>query len=324
MGLNAANAVSSLLRVAIVGAGYMAREHIRAFASIPGVKVVGIHSRTRARAEALAAEFEIPNVCECVEDLYKVTRADLVVVTVVELQMRQVAVSCFQFPWTVLLEKPAGYDYQDAKAIAAAAQASNSQVFVALNRRHYSSTRRIQSALAQNAEPRFIKVQDQEDPAQALAGGQPAKVVENWMYANSIHLIDFFRIFGRGRITSVDVVAPWNAAKPGIVVSHIRFDSGDRGLYEGYWNMPAPWAVSVTLSTERWELRPIEQASLQKRGERRQQVFEQDQIDADYKPGLRVQAEAAVDAVRGRPNPLATLEDALESMHLTGRIFGII
>jgi len=43
--------------VAVVGAGSMAREHIKAFSALPGVKVNGIFSRTRTRAEVLAKEF---------------------------------------------------------------------------------------------------------------------------------------------------------------------------------------------------------------------------------------------------------------------------
>ncbi len=49
-------------RVAVVGAGGMAREHLRAFGDVPGVALAGIHSRTRVRDEALAAEFEVPAV----------------------------------------------------------------------------------------------------------------------------------------------------------------------------------------------------------------------------------------------------------------------
>ena len=47
--------MSSEVKVAFVGAGYMAEEHMRAFAGLPGVIIAGIHSRTRARAEKLAA-----------------------------------------------------------------------------------------------------------------------------------------------------------------------------------------------------------------------------------------------------------------------------
>ncbi|MCR4340415.1 MAG: Gfo/Idh/MocA family oxidoreductase [Gemmatimonadaceae bacterium] len=310
-------------RVAIVGAGFMAREHVRAFASIPDVSVAGIYSRTAARAEALSVECGIPTVAKRIADLYEQTRADLVVIAVPELAVRAVMEECHQFPWIELVEKPAGYNYDDARAIAAAADQAGRRAFVALNRRYYSSTRHVQAALAADSAPRFIKIQDQEDPADALACGQPPLVVANWMYTNSIHLIDFLRLFGRGAIASVEPVIPWNAADPRVVVSRIRFDSGDEGLYEGLWNAPGPWSVSVTTAATRWELRPIEQALLLKRGERRPTPIDVESCDVDFKAGLRRQAEAAVAVARGEPSDLPTLQDALESMRLTRMIFGL-
>src|SRR5687768_8726562 len=119
----------------------MAREHARAFAALPDAQLVGIHSRTRPRAEELAAQYQISSVCGSVQELFECTRAGLVVVTVSELSMSEVSRSCFDYPWTVLLEKPAGYDLADAKAIHAAALAAGRSAFVALNRRHYSATR---------------------------------------------------------------------------------------------------------------------------------------------------------------------------------------
>ena len=44
----------SPLKVAFIGAGYMAEEHMRAFASLSDVTIAGIHSRTRERADKLA------------------------------------------------------------------------------------------------------------------------------------------------------------------------------------------------------------------------------------------------------------------------------
>ena len=62
-------------KVVVIGAGYMAREHTRAFQDVPGVQVTGVLSRTQARAEALAVEFNIPAVCTSVEELYEKTLA---------------------------------------------------------------------------------------------------------------------------------------------------------------------------------------------------------------------------------------------------------
>src|ERR1019366_2733719 len=177
--------------------------------------VAAIHSRTRPRAEALAAEFGIGAVCDSVPELYERSRAALVFVTVPELALNAVAKASFGFPWTVVMEKPPGYNLADALDIQRAAEDRQCHVLVALNRRFLAATLRAQAELAETSAPRFIKVQDQQSQSAARAGGQPAEVVRNFMYANSIHTIDYLRIFGRGKITSVEPILRWDAENPG-------------------------------------------------------------------------------------------------------------
>jgi predicted dehydrogenase len=312
-------------RVAVIGAGYMAREHIRAFLDIRQVQVVGIHSRTRDRAVDLASEFDVPQVCDSIAELYDRTLADLVIVAVPELSTNEVCRQCFEFPWAVLIEKPAGYNCADAQEIETVASEKNRRAFVAFNRRHYSSTRSVIDDLAQQPSHRFIHVQDQEDQVRALQAGQPERVVENWMYANSIHLIDYFLIMGRGNISSVESIIPWKPNKKGpqYVVAKIAFDSGDIGLYEGIWNGPGPWAVTVNTVGKRWEMRPLEQAAFQVDGQRTLEVVESNAWDTQFKPGLRRQAELAIEASLGTSNNLPTLRDSLKTMRLTRDIFGL-
>lgn len=312
-----------ICKVAVVGAGYMAREHIRAFKDISGVQIVGIYSRTRSKAEKMAAQFGIPGVFDSIDALYDFTKADLVVVTVPELAMNIVSRACFEYPWTVLLEKPAGYNLADAVEIESAARARNSRVFVALNRRHYSSTQTVLNDLKVLSGPRFIRVQDQEDQASALKAGQPKTVVDNWMYANSIHVIDYFLILGRGKVCAVDPIIPWAPDDPRYVAAKISFDSGDIGLYEGIWSGPGPWSVSVNTPEKRWEMRPLEQAAFQIVGQRKLDFVESHLWDTQFKPGLRLQAEKAVAAARGVANDLPALQNTMESMRLVASIFGL-
>jgi len=309
--------------VAIIGAGYMAREHIRAFQDIPNVKIAGIVSRTRARAEALAAEFKVPAVCDSVDGLYSKTNADLVVVTVPELAANSVIHACIEHPWTLLVEKPAGYNLADAQDIEAAAHSKNSKVFVALNRRFYSSTQKVLADLKAVNGPRFIHVQDQEDQKRALSAGQPQTVVENWMYANSVHVIDYFTLFGRGQVTSIEPIVSWKPTVPWIVVAKVQFESGDIGIYEGVWDGPGPWFVSINTPEKRWEMRPLEQAAYQLAGQRKQESVEPHAWDQQFKPGLRLMAEQAVSAALGSQTELPTLMDSLKSMRLVQSIFGM-
>ena len=307
--------------VAVIGAGAMAEQHISAFVDIPGVEVAGIHSRTRPKADRLAEEFGISKVCDSVAELYHKTSADLLVVAVSVLSVRDVCAEAFQFPWTCLIEKPVGYDLAEAEEIAAEACKLGRQAFVALNRRHYSSTKAVTADLAEDGEPRLIHVQDQEDLSAAVASGQPEQVVQNWMYANSIHLVDYLRVFGRGEVTSVQPIIRWDPELPRFVVAKVTFSSGDIGLYEAIWNGPGPWAVTVTTQTKRWELRPLEQAAYQPRGSRKLQPVALHEWDTSFKPGFRAQAEAAVRAVKGQANGLPSLEEALASMRLVHQIY---
>ena len=197
-------------KIAIVGAGYMAEEHARALASLPNSEIVGVCSRTRARAEALAS-IHGTRVFDSIGAMYRETEADAVVAAVNELSMPEVSAACFSHPWVCLFEKPVGVDLGVAEQILEQGRRAGARAFVALNRRAYSSTRQALQELANDDGPRLISVLDQEDQEAARGSGQPEEVVRNWMYANSIHLIDYFSFMARGDVVSIEHAAPWTS-----------------------------------------------------------------------------------------------------------------
>jgi predicted dehydrogenase len=310
-----------ICNVAIIGAGDMAREHLRAFQDVPGVAIAGLFSRTRSRADALAAAHGVAIVCDSVLELYERTRADLVVIAVNVIEQASVSRACFEFPWTVLVEKPVGYNFIEAQEVQQAAASKRRKVVVALNRRFLSSTRAALADLKQVESPRYIHLQDQQSLEQAAALGHPRAVVDNWMYANSIHVIDYLRAFGRGLVTRVTPIIPWNPDSPRVVLAKIQFESGDVGLYEGIWDGPGPWACTITTPEKRWEMRPLEQAAFQARGERGLHMIETSRWDHDFKPGFRLQAEMAVAAAMGRPSETPMLDEAMETIKIIKDIF---
>ena len=309
------------VNVAIVGAGYMAKEHIRAFKDIPNVTVSGITSRTRSRAEALASEFRIGGIFNSIPEMYEKAPADLVIVAVPELETNAICRACFEFPWYALVEKPVGYNLADAEEIESQARAARARVFVALNRRNYSSTITALHDLQTIEGRRFIHVQDQEDQIRALEAGQPKNVVDNWMFANSIHIIDYLVIFGRGNVVKVNKIMPWDPKHPWLVLAQIEYDSGDIGYYEAVWNSPGPWSASILTTDKRWELRPLEKASYQSAGQRTLETVVIHEWDQLFKPGLRRQADLAIQEVRGQKTSLPTLQEALRTMNLIQEIY---
>lgn len=309
------------MKVCIIGAGSMAEEHIKAFRDISGLQIVGIYSRTTERAHQLAAKYEISDVYTSIESLYEKTKAVLVIIAVSELSTKDVCLEAFNYPWICLVEKPAGYNLENAESIAEVAKAKKRRVFVALNRRLYSSTQIALNDIEISNEPRLIHVYDQQDIISAKKAGRPQLVIDNWMFANSIHLIDYFTLLARGEITAVEHIVRWNPADPRFVITKISFSSGDVGIYEAIWNAPGPWAVTITTQEKRWELRPLEKAAVQVYPSRQQETIPPDEWDLQFKAGFRRQAEEAVKAVQGEPNILTTLEDALKSMKLVARVY---
>jgi predicted dehydrogenase len=310
-------------KVAFIGAGYMATEHLKAFKDIEGVELVGIYSRTRSRAEQLAQSYGIHEVFDNIEELYTRTNADIVVISVPELAARKVATVAFQFPWICLLEKPVGFNVEDAEEIIKVQMQFSAKAYVALNRRHYGSTRAVKASLEKSIGPRLVQVLDQEDTKAALGVGQPELVVKNWMYANSIHVIDYFQLFCRGTLISVENIIPWDPETPFLIMSKLTYDSGDIGIYQAVWNAPGPWSVVISTPEKRFEMRPVEFAFEQVYGKRVLEPLPVDERDNLYKPGIRVQAEVAVKAVleKNFPVQLPTLEDALTAMKITRKIY---
>lgn len=306
------------LRVAMVGGGAMTREHIKAFRDVPGVEIAGICNRTREKAQALATEYGIPYVASSIADLYAKTSADLAIVAVYETAINPIMREVLAHPWAVLMEKPIGVDLADAESVAAAA--NSHRVFVGLNRRFLSSTQAVLDDLANDPGPRFVHVQDQQSLDVARQIGHAEPVIKNWMFANSIHLVDYLCAFGRGEVTDVTPVARWTPDKPGVVLAKIAFASGDVGLYEGIWNGPGPWACTVTTPRRRWEMRPLEKAVFQNAGERALNPVEPHAWDDAYKPGARLQAERVVAAVRGQGEAV-TLAEAMRTTRLVQAIF---
>jgi predicted dehydrogenase len=301
----------------------MAREHIKAFLDIPGVSIAGIWNRTRSNAELLAQQFDAAIVGDSIADLYARTRADLAIVAVYETAISPVVKAALVHPWAILMEKPIGVDLRDGENIAAAAgakAAKSTRVYVGLNRRYLSSTQAVLADVADDPAPRFIHVQDQQSLETAKRMGHADVVVKNWMYANSIHLIDYFCAFGRGDITEVTRVAPWQPDDPGVVLAKIAFAGGDIGLYEGIWNGPGPWACTVTTPRRRWEMRPLECAAYQNAGERKLNAVDPHAWDNDFKPGFRLQAERVAGALCGDGRAV-TLAEGLRTMRLIDAIF---
>lgn len=310
------------LRVAMVGAGNMITAHIAAFQAQSGVEVVGITNRTQAKARALADKFGIETVADDIDALMTATSPDLVVMAVYEPAILDTATQIFSYDCAVLMEKPLGLNPDEAEQLAKLAADRAKPVFVGLNRRSMDSTHAALEDLNTRNERRFIHIQDQQSLETARAIGHIKAVVDNWMYANSVHLADYANTFGRGDVTDVKVLEPWTPDAPDKVVAHITFSSGDTAIYEAIWDGPGPWSCTVSTPSRRWEMRPLEAVVFQNAGERSLNTVDLSGADPAQKPGFLRQAEQVCLAIAGKDSTAVTAGEAVKSVRLLKQIYG--
>lgn len=305
-----------IVKVAFIGGGFMIKEHIKAFASLNNVECVGICNRTLEKANNIADEFNIKYRTSSIDELYNNTKPDLVVIAVYETIAKEIINKAIQFPWIILAEKPIGLNLEETININNNVKANNAKLFVATNRRCLSSTQLMINDLNNREGKRILRIVDNQDINFAKTLGHHDLVCKNWMYANSIHLIDYFIYFCRGEITKVTNITNYKAnGAPCNVISHIIFSSGDTGIYFGLWNdMPGPWSVEINHSDIRWRAEPLEIASFAKKGERTLQTLLKEQVDIDYKPGLVLQAQEMINFIQTSKKPI--IPDSQETVKL--------
>jgi len=311
--------MKSQIRVGLIGAGYMGREWARALSAHPLFGLGGVLSRSPARAQEIAKDFQTV-VAESIESLNQLA-PDAVIVAVPELQLPSVFQETSKWDWVILTEKPAGLDLITAKELHEIAASRSGSSFVALNRRFYSSAQEMAAGLAASQGSAELLLVDQHDTVSAKSAGQPDAVIRKWHFANAIHTLDLLRFIGRGEPEVVSTAREAIGPQSFVVRAHFEFTSSDRATYISIWNAPGPWMFQCFTESEVLELRPIEQMWRTPAGSRESQKIEPSDVDLNFKPGLwRMLDELSAFYFTGSCE-LPSFEDSLTSMALVASVY---
>jgi hypothetical protein len=128
-------------------------------------------------------------------------------------------------------------------------------------------------------------------------------------------------IFCRGNVNSVESVQNTLLDSSKIISSVIKFDSGDLGVYTGIWDAPGPWQASITTAKSRYELRPLEEITIQEFPSRSSKSFEKSEMDKKYKPGLFEQSSQTILMLKNENHTLPSLIETMNTMSLIERIY---
>jgi predicted dehydrogenase len=286
----------------------MAKEYCKVlnFLKIP---INGIYSRTFKKAELLKKKFFIKNNFKNLDDMLKESDSTHVVIAVSEINTLKICKTISKYNLNLLIEKPCGYNFKQSKIINKFFK-NKKNVYLALNRRFFNSTLKAKKLL-KTSEKRQILVLDQQAPNK----NRPKKIQDNWMYVNSIHLIDYIYNFCRGEIKKIIT----NKSIKGVKNVTIIFSSGDIATYKAFWNMPGPWGVMINTKKIYLKLMPLEfleYRGMTKRSEKNNNVEIYD--EKNFKPGL---VRMTLMFLKNNNKSLMSLNYNLKLMELIRKIY---
>ena len=310
------------VRVGLIGAGWVAGQHLDVISAAPGIEACGITSRTRLRAEELAAANGNVPVFDTVAEMVQTARPDALMVLVSEESMHQVTAEAIGYGLPLFVEKPAGLTPAENADLAKRAKDAGIPTMVGFNRRFYSVMQRGLEIVLEHGPLLGVMVEGHErfwkiEPVDKWN----EHVKDEWIYANSVHTIDLLRFFG-GEVSDVKSLAHSFKRRTGDQFAAVmELESGAIGQYSAHWWSPGGWRAVLYGDGVTVEFKPLESARWTDRAFDVHDIEPAD-YDVAHKPGFYGQLEAFARFVRTGvlEAPAQDLEGALRTMRLAEAI----
>lgn len=316
----------SRLRVAVIGAGNIAQQHLPVLTNHPECEVAVLCDASPAVLAQTAAKFGIANTAPTLADVFRRDDIDAVFVMVSVLHMAAAATACLETGIPTFMEKPPGICSADTARLAELQHRKGGLAMVGFNRRFYSSHLQARARLLAKGPVVSVTVDAHEDLARVNREKFPPLVVRRWAYANGIHALDLLRFFG-GDVTNVDArQVRYENPFSDCISAHLTFADGAHGRAAVDWIAPGRHRFEVrSIGMRATSLAGFGSTELAERGQDILRL-EPDEDDQHYKPGFWKQDSAFLAAVRAhRPPewPAPSLTDAHASMTMIDAICGL-
>lgn len=233
------------LRIALIGGGAIARTHLAAAATTPGVEIVALADPNPA-AQSLAAEFAIP-WRPSHHDALAQDRPDAAIIATPNALHAAIALDCIEAGLGILVEKPIADTLEAAHRLCTAAEQAGTPLLVGHHRRHNPIIRRARALIAEGTLGRivaasalalFLKPDAYFDiPWRTQPGGGPILI-------NLIHEIDLLRHLC-GEITQIQASTANTARNHAVedsAATILRFANGAIASITLSDATPSPWS----------------------------------------------------------------------------------
>jgi predicted dehydrogenase len=138
-----------MLKVAIIGCGKIADQHVEQILQIPGCEIVGVCDREELMAKQLQERLRAPAYYTDVRDLLDQAKPDVAHITSPPSSHYPVGKQCLEAGCNVYVEKPFTVDYDEAKALIDLASRKNLKLTVGHNAQFSHAAKRMRQLVGE-------------------------------------------------------------------------------------------------------------------------------------------------------------------------------
>ena len=283
------------MHLLLVGAGYMAKEYAKVLIAkkIP-FEIIG---RSEEKCSLLSNELQKPIISGGLENSYdkveKFPTHAIVASSLSDIENNTIFL-LERGVKNILIEKPGATTLEGIQRIATLTKKKKAKVFIAYNRRFYSSVLEAKKRIEMDGGLKSMVIEFTEWAHILKDLKKNQSDLSNWFIANSTHVLDTAFYFGgkpKEMSSYVQSKLDWHPsgsvyAGAGITEKDILFS------YHANWTSPGSWKLELLTDKNRYIFRPFEELHVQQLGELVVQKVEiDDSLDKEYKPGLSLQVE---------------------------------
>lgn len=315
-----------VLRVAVIGAGKIAEQHLSVLNAIPEVEIAGICNRGNSDLTPLANQFNCESTFSDWEEMLDTVQPDAVIILVSHFQTVPITAECLKRGLPCLIEKPAGFTSAETTHLADLADQNKCLNMVAVNRRFYSTINTALNAVRVRGPVMGVLIEAPEKIRQIRETSRHStELIDQWLVANTIHAIDLFRHIA-GDVAEVHTFThAWSEPHADSFSTTMQFESGALGTFAAHWQSAPGWRLCIYGEGIQATLSPFEKGEL-RYYDGSTRPIPIDPVDTKFKPGFYRQARAFVQAlVYDEPltAPASDLRDAAKTMRLIEQIGGM-
>lgn len=308
--------MSDNIKVLLVGAGYMGKAYAKVLNAL-GVDF-SVVTRNKKTADSFENELGIKVLQGDFDDIIRdLDNSYTHAINAVSIDsLVKISKSLINFGIkNLLVEKPLSIDKKEINDLMLDSKRTCANVYVAYNRRYYSSTDKAIEVINNDGGLLSVNFEFTEWKNKIDFSKFSKIVQDNWLIANSSHVIDLAFFFA-GKPIDYSFYSDSNMHNEkeifvgsGITGKNIFFS------YNSNWAAPGRWGIELLTKYHRLYLRPMEKLFVQNLNSVDiTEVAINDKFDIDFKPGIYNEVK---DFLSSHPSyKLKTIEEQIESLKI--------